>query len=133
MIDPVVVVASVPHTGTRSTMRILELAEVHHHQRHFVGEGNIHWLWNCELPTIVPLRDKDETRASWERRNKALTMQDMEDAWAEMERYIAEKPDTYVLRVDEPDNRVQDLSVISAALGVELEPDFSVKVGVNGG
>lgn len=121
---------SVPHSGTRSTMRILEDAGIKPIQVHFSGSRDIR-IYGRQEPAIIPIRDKEEVRRSWVKRGKTGAGFNLDESWREMEQYIDEN-DVYPFRIDDPDQRDKDLQAISELLGVPLTADYSVKVGENG-
>lgn len=130
---------SVPHTGTRFVAKCLQDAGLEKTdtywgggdfiQIHFDGRGNapiIHDPKKTGL-VIIPLREKDEVRESWKRRGEPLGK--LEKCWEEMELWLSDHEDAYVIHVDDPARRESDLAAISERLGVPLSADFSVKVG----
>jgi len=123
---------SVPHSGTRFTRDALVRAglkpSVDFLQQHFTGYNN-HWIINEKMDcvTIIPQREKSEVIASWERRGRKDP--NFDSCWAEMEKFIADNDDVYILHVDDPERRESELQAISERIGIPLEADFSVKVG----
>ena len=125
-------VISVPHSGTRSTMKILKDAGFKPAQVHFTGKYITSQIYDRHEPAIIPIRDKEEVRKSWARRGKQGSEYDLDQYWDEMEQYIDEHENVYPFHIDDPGQRDDDLQAISDLLGVPLTADYSVKVGENG-
>ena len=117
---------SVPHTGTRSTRKILEDADFCVDQVHFSCANNP-LIYERDSLAVIPIRDREEVLKSWQRRKKDTAA--LYDAWEEMERYIDEHDDVYVLHIDDPGRRDADLRAISQRVDYELTADFDLKVG----
>lgn len=129
---------SVPHTGTRFMVQVLENAGYHKThamwgngdfvQVHFDGKRSNPLIYDKTGPIIIPLREKSEVEQSWNRRNRRL--QELEEMWSEMVDFIQGHPETiYIIHIDDPNRRVQELQVLSEKLDSFLIADFSVKVG----
>ena len=126
-------VISVPHTGTRSTMKILRDAGLKPTQIHFTGKYITSQIYDRHEPAIIPIRDKGKVGESWAKRGKSGSEFNLDDYWEEMEQYIDEHDNVYLLHIDDPERRDDDLKAISQLVGMPLSADFSVKVGENGG
>ena len=146
-------VLSVPHTGTRFTMEALRGAGFNVRfeptttvflgtqiTKNSVPDEECDWfeaahfdgntrnrLFAERCPAVIPLRQKDEVRASWKRRNKK--MEEFEASWRQMEEFVSANPNVHFLRIDDPENRDGDLNAISELVGRPLHADFSIKVG----
>ena len=130
---------SVPHTGTRFTMAILRFAGMQegwykepqqgdYIQAHFFGDERPNpIIYELDHPVIIPLRDINAVRVTWERKGKSLD--NLAAAWREMQIYLADHPQTYLLRIDQPQHRESDLQKISELLGRNLYADWNNKVG----
>ena len=129
-------VLSVPHTGTRSTMKILEDAGLTRlltinklgdfAQIHFDGSYKHPMIYEFPGPVIISVRQKEKVEATWKRKGKDL--RDMERMWQEMLDFM-QRDDVYLLHVDNPNTRDDELQAISERIGVPLEADWDVKVG----
>jgi len=132
-------VISVPHTGTRFIEKCLlgaGLVKTDDYwgmgdfvQIHFDGKMNAPIIHAPKKPgaAIMPLRDKEEVKASWTRRGESLSR--LELCWAEMESWLEDHDDVLVVHVDNPACRENELAAISERLGVPLSADFNEKVG----
>lgn len=100
-------------------------------QVHFDGRGNAPLIHDPEKTgtVIIPLRDKEEVKKSWEKRGMA--MHQLEKCWDEMCEWIQEhgRGDVFLLHVDDPDRRDDELQAIGERLDTYLIADFSEKVG----
>lgn len=97
-------------------------------QEHFDGKRNRPIIWREGGLVIIPFRDKEEVKASWQRRGKSLS--EMEEMWSEMEAFIGAHPEhIYRVHIDDPERRDEDLKELSAKLGTYLIVDWNEKVG----
>jgi len=113
-------------------MKILREAGLDPNQVHFTGKYVTSQIYDRHEPAIIPIRDKDKVRQSWARRGKSGTEFNLDEYWEEMEQYIDEHDNVYLLHIDDPERRDAELSAISELVGLPLEADFSIKVGENG-
>lgn len=97
-------------------------------QVHFDGKRNHPLIYRENGLIIIPLRDKEEVKASWQRRGKSLP--EMEEMWSEMEDFVQGHPEhIYMIHIDDPERREEELKELSAKLGTYLIVDFDEKVG----
>lgn len=100
-------------------------------QVHFDGKGNAPLIHDPSKTgtVIIPLREKESVRKSWEVRGSNLAH--FEQCWDEMCDWIQEhgRGDVYLLHVDDPERREDELAAISERLGSYLIADFNEKVG----
>lgn len=130
-------ILSVPHTGTRFVVEMLQNAgyrKTHSFwgdgdfiQVHFDGKYNQPIVYRENGIVIIPLREKDEVIESWKRRQRNLG--ELEQYWQEMCDYIQDHDDVHLLHVDDPNRRDDELQAIVERIGSPLIADFSVKVG----
>ena len=130
---------SVMHTGTRFVQECLINAGFQKTdsyygngdfvQCHFDGRGNAPIIYDKPGMVIIPLREKEEVRKSWERRG--TNPYKFEACWDEMCEWIQEhgRGDVFLLHVDDPDRRDDELQAIGERLDTYLIADFSEKVG----
>lgn len=110
--------------GTRPTYGTGE----YFRQCHFTGRRDDRCIYQDTGVAIIPLRNREEVMASWMRRRKNL--QNLDDAWAEMEDFIgAGGRDIYLIHIDDPKRRESELHAVSDRLGLVLDADFDVMVG----
>ena len=134
-------IISVMHTGTRFVVKCLQNAgyiQTHAYwgngdfiQVHFDGKGNAPLIHDPDKTgtVIIPLRDKEAVKRSWQVRESKLSH--LEECWSEMEEWIKEHGhnDVFLLHVDDPERREIELAAISERLGSYLIADFNEKVG----
>jgi hypothetical protein len=96
-------------------------------QNHFKGRPGEWAIYELQGPVIITLRDKQEVIASWKRRGRYLG--ELDPLWREMEAFIELEDDVYLLHVDDPERREDELHAISERLGIPLQVDFTIKVG----
>lgn len=129
---------SVPHTGTRFMVQVLENAgyrKTHSLwgggdfiQVHFDGKGTNPLIYENKELVIIPLRDRQEVEDSWRRRNRSI--RELESMWAEMESFIQSYDEhIYIIHIDDPNRRNDELYALTERLGTPLIADFKVKVG----
>ena len=117
---------SVARTGTRFTKKMLQDHGIEFFHSHFWGRGNIP---NYNGIIIIPRRDKEEARPRWNQYHSQYAVT-FDEVWAEMEDYIAHNyANVYQFHVTDPDKRLLELQLLSEALGVDLQVDFSKKIG----
>jgi hypothetical protein len=128
---------SVPHTGTRFTIKLLKDHGIKYRHGHFWGRGPDSTMAAdkiiydyTHIPAIIPLRKKSAVYESWLRRQTSQYPLGFEACWDEMMAYIKnEYTNCWVLRVDDPKWRDDDLASISTMLGKKLSADFENKIG----
>lgn len=97
-------------------------------QVHFDGKRNNPLIYRDNGVVVIPMRDKAEVTASWQRRNRQL--QELEEMWSEMEAFVKTyEPHIYFVHIDDPGRRETELAALGEKLGSFLVADFSVKVG----
>ena len=128
-------ILSVPHTGTRFLVDVLQragLTKTHalwgngdFIQAHF---GSDHPMVTHRNGTVlIPLRRREEVAASWYRRGSSIP--ELERRWTQMCEFISGYNDAFLLHIDDPLRRDNELEAISERIGTPLTADFSVKVG----
>ena len=136
-------VLSVPHSGTRFVFDFLKKAGFEQSLYTHLEDGNYMFTHFRKRPhrhrvvygytgmiTIVPIRQYKEVSKSWKRRNK--NPKDLKDCWRKMKEFLnnPDEPNTLILRIDDPENRQNDLQKIEEVLKVDLSfVNFDLKVG----
>jgi hypothetical protein len=130
---------SVMHTGTRFVAECLKnsgyvqtdsyYGQGDFVQCHFDGRGNAPIIYNKPGMVIIPLRDFGAVKKSWESRGSNLA--ELDRCWEEMCEWIQERGrgDVFLLHVDDPDCRDEELREMGERLDTYLIADFSEKVG----
>lgn len=130
---------SVMHTGTRFVAECLKnsgyvqtdsyYGEGDFVQCHFDGRGNAPIIYDKPGMVIIPLREKEAVRKSWAERDSDLPT--FEKCWDEMCEWIQTygRGDVYLLHVDDPGRRDDELQAIGERLGSYLIADFGEKIG----
>ena len=120
---------SVPHTGTRFTIKMLKDNGIEYQHGHFWGTYKAPIIYEQTEPAIIPLRDIDEVRASWSRRHTSQYHMGLDACWKEMVDFIDANPSLcYLLHIDNPAKRDNDLMRIAGLVGKNVTTDFSIKV-----
>ena len=123
------------HTGTRTIQKILNDNHIQVLQQHFDGNYKNRWIWEKDSkPAVVPMKDKEEVRESWNKRymtGKAHSGQ-FARMWQEMEDFTASAQEVYVIHLTDPSKRDEEIRAISKAVGKPIKPDWSLRLGANG-
>lgn len=130
---------TVPHSGTRFMMRVLEDAGLRRAAFARPTDGDfiqVHFAYAPEAPiidewsgpVIITLRDKDLIMDSWRRRGKPMPR--FEAAWKAQDEFLCKSlDDVMFIDISNPGSREAQLQAISDRIGVPLEADFSDKIG----
>lgn len=128
----VVIVASIPHTGTFFVADHLfghlrrapigseiddTVQVVHFNEPAFETAGPL----IDQFPTIVPMREKEAVRQSWMRRG--MDCVELETLWNEV--FPLRHPNMMLLQIDGP-NRDEQLAAISERVGVSLSTTWPI-------
>lgn len=129
---------SVPHTGTRFMVELLQaagLTRTHEFwgngdfiQVHFDGKQNHPLIYRENGLVIIPLRRRDRVEESWRRRER--NPNELASMWTEMEDFSKSYPGhIFYVHIDDETRRDREIQELSEQLNLYLIPDWENRVG----